>query len=117
MKTFLIVSTVGALALAISGLWQVLHPSYSAAQVAASIVDTWQAHAFVTVLVLAALCLCACAVVAIRVLAGQRVRHLFYIAFLSICVAFGAQLASHIALTRHVTKVTGQTFGPLYGLL
>jgi hypothetical protein len=117
MKVFLIISTVIALALATSGLWQMRHPPYSDAQIAASIVDTWQPRALVTALVLAVLCLCACAIVAIRILTGRRLRRLSYVALLSICAAFGAQLGSHIALTHQATRVTGQTFGPLYGLL
>ena len=117
MKALLIISTIVALALATSGIWQIFHLPYSDAQIAASTVDTWEAGAFVTALVLAALCVCACVTIAIRVLAGQRLRRFFYVALFSICAAFGAQLASHIAFTHHVTQVTGQRFGPLYGLL
>lgn len=64
MKSVLVVSITIASAAIVSGAWQILSLPYSDAQMAASLVDTWEPHAFVTGLVLALLFVAGCVAVA-----------------------------------------------------
>jgi len=116
MKSFLAVLVAIALAAIVNGAWQILSPSYSDAQIAASLVDTWQPHAFVTGVVLALLFTAGCVVLAC-LFAGRHLRRISCVALLAIFVAIGTQFAGHVLLSHQATRVTGQTFGALYGLL
>jgi hypothetical protein len=117
MKLSLIAIFIIAGALAIEGAWQVLVPPFSDAQVAASLVDTWQPHAVFTNVVLVLLFFAICFVVAVQMLGGPKLRGLAYAALVALSIAGGTQVAGHIALSHQVTRVTGQALGPMCGLL
>ena len=117
MKTFLGILIVLALLLAAEGVWELMHPPFTDAQLSSWLVDTWEPHALVTVFLLVLLFIAALFAGAICIFGSAGLRRLSSAGLLSIAVAVGVQLASHIALTNQVTRVTGQTFGPLYGLL
>ena len=117
MKWFLAIVAAISIAFAVSGVWQILSPSYSDAQIAASLVDTWESHALLTRTALVLLSVFACITIAFCILAGRQLRLPCCVALSAVLVAFGAQLAAHIILTNHVARVTGQQFGPVFGLL
>ena len=117
MKTFLGILIALALLLVTEGAWELMVPPYSDVQLSSWLVDTWEPHALVTAFLLVLLFVAALFTGAIWIFGGVGLRRLSSAALLSIAVAAGVLLASHIALTNQVTRVTGQTFGPLYGLL
>ena len=117
MKLLLAVSVIVSLAIAVGGVWQLLSPPYSDAQIAASLVDTWEVHALTTSFALVLLSVLACITLAICMFSGKRLRLAACVAFFVISAGIGVQLAAHVVLTHQVARVTGQKFGPLYGLL
>ena len=116
MKSFLTVLVATAFVAIVNGVWQILSPPYSDAQIAASLADTWQPHAFVTGMVLALLFISGC-VALFCLFAGRHLRRISWVALLAILLAMGTQFAGHVLLSHQATRVTGQTFGALYGLL
>ena len=116
MKSFLTVLVATAFVAIVNGVWQILSPPYSDAQIAASLVDTWQPHAFVTGVVLALLFVAGC-VAAFCLFASRHLRRTSWVALLAIVLAICTQFAGHVLLSHQATRVTGQTFGALYGLL
>jgi hypothetical protein len=110
----IIIAILGVGALGVIGL---LSPPYTDQQIRASLVDTWEAEAWS---VSAALFLLFCAVVVSLALAyrgSSFTRRLSAAAVFSAISAGAIVLVGHIVLTRHVTQLTGQTFGAFYGLL
>jgi len=117
MKVVLSSLTVFALALIVQAAWQHFNPAFTDAQVAAEgIVDTWEPHAVVTGILLFALAILALCVAVDLALRGPALRLRSALALVALFSAGASQLASHVELTRQVTRATGQTFGGFYGL-
>jgi glucan phosphoethanolaminetransferase (alkaline phosphatase superfamily) len=91
---------------------------YTDAQIQASIVDTWEPEALVTMVLLSLLAflfLLSVLLWLFSVTSSAR-----WPASAAVVVCLGSALlvfANHASFTIHVTKLTGQTFGPAYGLL
>src|SRR5258708_22326523 len=117
MKTFLGILIVLALLLAAEGVWELMHPPFTDAQLSSWLVDTWEPHALVTVFLLVLLFITALFAGAICIFGGAGLRRLSSAGVLSIAVAVGVQLTSHMTLPKQIKHLTGQTFGPLYSLL
>src|SRR5689334_15715183 len=92
-------------------------PSYTDAEIVASVVDTWEVSAMATIalLVLCAVCLAWSAVAAVRSIGA--VRRIAVIGAVASLAAGTAVLHEHIVLTGRVAQLTGQSFGHFYGLL
>ena len=101
----------------IYAIFGLLHPPYSDQQIMASIVDTWEAEAMSTVALTVAVVVVAVASLALAYRAqNQSVRRLSRIALVLSVAAVGLLFYTHIELTERTTRLTGQTFGALYGL-
>ena len=98
-------------------MFVLLHPPYSDQQIMASIVDTWEAEALGPVALTVAVVVVAAASLAFaRRAQNPSVHRLSRIALVLSVAAVGLLLYSHIALTERTTRLTGQSFGALYGL-
>ena len=117
MKALLLVLSTFALVLIAWALWQHFYPPFTDAQLAAAgFVDAWEPHAIVTTLLLLMLSISALGIAAFLAFGGAALRRRGALALVAVIAAGGSQLASHIELTRQVTRITGQTFGGFYGL-
>jgi predicted outer membrane lipoprotein len=91
---------------------------YTDQQVRSSLVDTWGAEAMLAAWLLGALIGCFAIAVWLRLRsrdARDRVASLLAVVFT--LGGVGLVFASHVVLTMRVARLTGQTFGALYGLL
>jgi len=116
MKLLLVVLALFAVVLAGNGILGLLDPPYTDEELAASFVDTWEPHAIVTTLLLAILSVAALAVCIVLAVGGADLRRYSLVTLLVVVSAIASQLASHVALSNRVTRLTGQTFGGFYGL-
>src|SRR5260221_6735127 len=117
MKTFLGILIVLALLLAAEGVWELMHPPFTDAQLSSWLVDTWEPHALVTVFLLVLLFITALFAGAICIFGGAGLRRLSSAGLLLIAVAVGVQLTSHITLTNRITRATQRTIRTRYSLL
>ena len=113
MLALLGVALAGVLAYAIH---EALFPSFTDAAISASIVDTWQVEALVTVLLLGLLVIALSIAVVLGRVTSHLQRRLARGAVVLALVCGGVVVANHIALTNRVATLTGQSFGGFYGL-
>jgi hypothetical protein len=92
------------------------YPPFTDAQIKASFVDTWEAHAVgsvaILILVLFATCISAALAWGATRLAKRLAGTALALGFADAVLLF----ASHASLTARTTALTGQTFGGFYGL-
>lgn len=92
------------------------YPPFTDAQIKASFVDTWEAHAVgsvaILILVLFATCISAALAWGAARLAKRLAGTALALGFADAVLLF----ASHASLTARTTALTGQTFGGFYGL-
>jgi hypothetical protein len=91
---------------------------YTDAQIQASMVDTWEPEAIVTTVVLSLLAFLL--LLSVLLWLFSLTSSARWPASAAVAACLGSALlvfANHAAFTIHVTKLTGQTFGPAYGLL
>ena len=95
-----------------------LFDPYTDAQIQASIVDTWDPEALMTIVLLSLLAFLLLLSVLLWLLSFRS--NARWPACAAVAASLGSAclvFASHAAFTVHVTKLTGQTFGPAFGLL
>ena len=93
-------------------------PPFTDAQLQASLVDTWEVATSTTrVFAFVFLGLGAICVVLARRATDARTRIAAYLAALFSLLTIALFLRNHIVLTQRAAALTGQEFGPLYGLL
>jgi len=99
------------------GVYTVLNPPYTDQEILNSgVVDAWEPEAIVTFALLFVLAVIGVFCIALTYRSNRLTRRLAALAVF-LCVFSGALfLSSHAALTERTTRLTGQTFGPLYGL-
>lgn len=117
MKPVLVVVALFSIVIAGGGIAEILDPPYTDQELAASFVDTWEPHAIVTTLLLAVLALVALCIAAVYAFGGAALHRYSLATLILVVCAIASQVAAHIVLTNHVTRITGQTFGRFYGLL
>ena len=104
--------------LCLQSAWELIVPPYSDEQIKSSFVDTWELHAWGTIVVLGFLALVTLCASPLAIWghdeAARRFAHV--IMGLSLCAAALAY-SSHAALTARTTRLTGQTFSRCHGLL
>jgi hypothetical protein len=94
------------------------HPPFTDAQLQASLVDTWEVAASTTrVFAFVFLGLGAICVVLARRATDARTRTVAWLAAVFSLLTIALFLRNHIVLTQRSAALTGQEFGPLYGLL
>jgi hypothetical protein len=94
------------------------HPPFSDTQLKASLVDTWEvAASTLRVFAFVFLGLGAICVVLARRATNTRTRIAAYLAAVCSVLTLALFLRNHIELTQRAAALTGQEFGPLYGLL
>jgi hypothetical protein len=94
-----------------------MNPPYSDQEIRASIVDTWEADALFTFAALAGIAVVTALSLALAYRSEERlVRRLAVLAVFLAMSSSALVLYSHIALTERTTRLTGHSFGPLYGL-
>jgi hypothetical protein len=94
------------------------NPPFTDARLAASLVDTWEVAASTTrVFVFVFLGLGAICVVLARRATDTRTRVVACVAAGCSLLVIALFLRNHIVLTERAAGLTGQDFGPLYGLL
>lgn len=104
------------LALAL-GFHEWSNPPFTDAQLQASLVDTWQVAASTSrVFAFVFLGLGVISVVLARRASGGA-QLVAYVAAVACLLAMALFLRNHIVLTQRAADLTGQDFGPLYGLL
>jgi ABC-type branched-subunit amino acid transport system permease subunit len=86
-------------------------------QIRESIVDTWEPHAYVTLLVLLVLLVIAVPAGLIAALVVRRIKALAFTTFALSLATMVVAIFNHARLTHRVTALTGQEFGRLWGLL
>ncbi len=92
------------------------YPPFTDAQIRASFVDTWEAHAIGSVAILILVVLATCISAALAWGATRLAKRLAGTA-LALGFADAALLvASHVSLTERMTALTGHAFGGFYGL-
>ena len=96
----------------------VFHPPYSDAELQGSLVDTWEVHAWWTILVVGLTSVVALLASPLAVWGREPQTRRFARLIISLCVAACIlAITSHALLTNRTTRLTGQTFGRFYGLL
>jgi hypothetical protein len=94
------------------------NPPFTDEQLAASLVDTWEvAASTLRVFVFVFLGLGAICVVLARRATDARTRIAAYLAAVCSLLTIALFLRNHVVLTQRAADLTGQEFGPLYGLL
>jgi hypothetical protein len=94
------------------------HPPFTDGQLQASLVDTWEvAASTLRVFAFVFLGLGAICVVLARRATDARTRIVAWLAAVCSLLAIALFLRNHIVLTQRAASLTGQEFGPLYGLL
>ena len=94
------------------------NPPFTDEQLKASLVDTWEvAASTLRVLAFVFLGLGAICVVLARRATDARTRNVAYLAALCCLLTVALFLRNHIVLTQRAAGLTGQEFGPLYGVL
>ena len=96
--------------------WQ--NPPFTDAQLQASLVDTWEvAASTLRVFAFVFLGLGVICVVLARRATDARTRIAAYLAAVCCLLVIALFLRNHIVLTQRAAGLTGQDFGPVYGLL
>jgi len=94
------------------------HPPFTDGQLKASLVDTWEvAASTLRVFLFVFLGLGAICVVLARRATDARTRIVAWLAAVCSLLTIALFLRNHIVLTQRAASLTGQEFGPLYGLL
>jgi hypothetical protein len=94
------------------------NPPFTDAQLASSLVDTWEVAASTTrVFAFVFLGLGAICVVLARRATDARTRVVAYVAAACSLLVIALFLRNHVELTQRAAGLTGQDFGPSYGLL
>jgi hypothetical protein len=92
-------------------------PPYSDEEIRSSWVDTWEVHAWWTILVVGFSALVAALGLPLAVWGRELATRRFARLVVALCVAAAIlAVASHATLTSRTTRLTGQTFSRFYGL-
>jgi len=92
------------------------YPPFTDAEIKASFVDTWEAHAVGSVAILILVMLATCISAALAWSATRLAKRL---AGTALALGFADAVllvASHVSLTERTTALTGHAFGSFYGL-
>jgi len=92
------------------------YPPFTDAEIKASLVDTWEAHAVGSVGILILVLLATCISAALAWGASRLARRLAGTALALGFADAALVVASHVILTERTTALTGHTFGGFYGL-
>ena len=99
------------------GLYEWSHPPFTDEQLKASLADTWEVATSTTrVFAFVFLGLGVICVVLARK-AGGPAQVVAYLAAVACLATLAVFLLNHVHLTQRAAGITGQEFGPLYGLL
>jgi len=101
-----------ALAVAIYGTVEVLHPPFTNQEIQRSLADTWEVAALATLKILVVL---AVSVVVSAVLVWRKAGRLAITALVLSLLAGAVTIYNHAALTNRTTQLTGQKFAGFYG--
>jgi len=102
----------------IYGVISLIDPPYTDQEIRASLVDTWEPEAIVTSWLLCLLILCLVLSLGLWLRSVTAKARALTSAAVTLSILGGSLIfASHAALTVRVTRLTGQTFSALYGLL
>lgn len=115
--SLLIASVVFLTAVLCFSAYEFVYPLFTDAEIQASLVDTWEAHAAgsVAILILVLLGTCLSATLA---WGATRLAKRFAVSAVALGLADAVLLiASHVSLTERTTALTGHMFGGFYGLL
>lgn len=93
-----------------------VYPPFTDAEIRASFVDTWEAHAVGTAAFLFLVLLATCFSVALAWGASGSVKRLAAVALVLGFADAALLVALHVSMTERTTALTGQTFGSFYGL-
>lgn len=115
--SLLIASVVFLTAVLCFSAYEFVYPPFTDAEIKASLVDTWEAHAVGSVAILILVLLGAC-LSATLAWGATRLAKRFAVSAVALGLADAVLLiASHVSLTERTTALTGHTFGGFYGLL
>jgi len=92
------------------------YPPFTDAQIMASFVDTWEAHAVGSVVILILVLLATCISAALAWGATRLAKRLAGTALALGFADAALVVASHVILTERTTALTGHAFGGFYGL-
>lgn len=99
------------------GIYSAVSPAYTDQEIRASIVDTWEVHAFFTSAALVGIALVTVISFGVAYRSGQQLpRRLAVLAVILSLSSSALILYSHISLTERTTRLTGHAFGPFCGL-